>query len=124
MTSSKITTDDIEKMRALVNQHDAAAVAFDINNPPKVQVRFQEFPKLMYKAVNGKVQHQPANNKAEQEEAEENGWQTQPILDGDVDIDPELDAASQRELRDTETKLEEARKKEAAKKAKKQEPGN
>ena len=47
----QFTQEEIEKMRTFVLQHDSNMGKirdFDLNNPPKMPYRHQEYPKMLY----------------------------------------------------------------------------
>jgi uncharacterized protein YecA (UPF0149 family) len=50
MSPSNLTQQEIESMRALVAQHDneGKISEFDLNKPPKVPYRHQDFPRMVY----------------------------------------------------------------------------
>jgi hypothetical protein len=75
-----ISAEDIERMRALVAQHDSKQGAivkeFDLNNPPKVQYRHQEFPKMLYQHESGKTK--AVHNAKEEDKSLKAGWRKDP----------------------------------------------
>lgn len=80
MTPGQFSSEDIERMRAFLAQHDAASgkgpgviKEFDLNNPPKEPYRFQEFPKLVYD--HDELKHKVVRNPKEEKAALAEGWQ-------------------------------------------------
>ncbi len=62
---SEFTQEDIEKMRRMVQDHDAkhkGAPIIDLNNPPKEPYKFQKFPMMVY----NHAQSEPARDKQTQ----------------------------------------------------------
>src|SRR6516164_1439367 len=49
---NQISPEEIERMRAIIAQHDqtnkGGIKEFDLNNPPRLPYRFQEYPKVVY----------------------------------------------------------------------------
>lgn len=53
----KLTAEEAQKLRALLAQHDteqSPVKTTDLNNPPHVPYRHQEFPKMVYDLENSK----------------------------------------------------------------------
>lgn len=82
MSASTFTFEEVERMRKAIIEHDKENMPrnFDLNNPPKVPYRHQEFPKVVY-------MHGPdgnfndamnVKNKAELDEALADGWSLSP----------------------------------------------
>ena len=87
-------------MRSVIAQHDASQgrqgiKEFDLNNPPKKQYFYQEFPRLMYGERGGKTVTRTVNNADEMSAAEAKGWSRKPIapvVHEEMELDPDLAA--------------------------------
>ena len=95
---SALSPEEIEKMRALVAEHDAtngkAVNEFDLNNPPQKPYRHQEFPKMVY--LHEERKHKVVKNATELEAHLKQGWETEPFP---VEVEaPALSAAEQKEV--------------------------
>ena len=99
---SEFSQEDIEKMRRMVQDHDAqhkGPAIVDLNNPPKAPYKFQKFPMMVYNHAQSKpardekrvgkngveIVHVPAklarrtvNNEQELELARKTGWSEKP----------------------------------------------
>jgi hypothetical protein len=118
MSPSQLTPEEIERMRAIVAQHDRGANQneFDLNAPKQKPYRYEEFPRLMYNHATRA--HRPARNQAELDAALEAGWSKEPFPADDAEAgEPELDATNAAAAAATEKRLEEARAEAARKKA-------
>jgi hypothetical protein len=78
----QFTQEDIERMRAILAQHDGQAQRqgireFDLNNPPKEPYKYQEFPKLVYH--HEARTHKVVRSKAEEKAALDAGWLNEPF---------------------------------------------
>lgn len=78
----QFSQEDIERMRAILAQHDSQAQRqgireFDLNSPPKEPYKYQEFPKLVYD--HDARTHRVVRNKAEEKAALEAGWLNEPF---------------------------------------------
>jgi hypothetical protein len=80
MPNEQFSTEDIDRMRAILAQHDAqnrgGIKEFDLNKPPKEPYTFQEFPKLVYDHTARK--HQTVRNAHEEKAALTAGWRNEP----------------------------------------------
>src|SRR4051812_46608699 len=79
MEFDDLTPTEIEKMRAIVQQHDRTngkAQTFDLNNPPQEPLIYRPFPKMVYN--HGKRTHKVIQNEEQLAEHLEQGWQTDP----------------------------------------------
>ncbi len=115
-TPTQLTADEIERMRAIVAQHDnqGKVQEFDLNNPPKQAYAYQEFPRVMYHHASGRTRL--AKNAAEVTAAEEAGWTKDPHPVAPAAEPAELDAESAREVEVIEEKRKAARKPKPAEK--------
>lgn len=94
--------DEIERMRAMIAQHDAQQAKqgiqeFDLNNPPKQPYRFQEFPKLVYDHETRA--HKAVHSKEQERLAIEQGYQLEPYpseVPEPDELDPETAAEVER----------------------------
>lgn len=93
MSTQSLSSDEIEKMRTLVLQHDASNKnenkEFDLNNPPRTQYIHQPWPVTVYHHT--KRANRIVANQAELAEALKAGWQKEPYPAEVVSTDPELD---------------------------------
>jgi hypothetical protein len=118
MQNEHLTPAEIERMRAILAQHDQSAAgkgnnSFDLNKPPKQPYRHQEYPRVIYHK-NGK--HKAVKNATEFDAHLEDGWSDQPV--GEVaQAAPALDAESAREAKAIDAQLKKARTAEAKKKS-------
>jgi len=70
----ELTFEEIERMRQIVQQHDAqrpVMQTIDLNNPPKVPYTFQKFPMMVYGESGQNVL---VRSESELQEALESGW--------------------------------------------------
>jgi len=100
MSDSQFSFEEIERMRAILAQHDQHARGvpreFDLNNPPTVPYVHQEFPKVMFH--HEKRGMKKAHSIADMEEAINNGWSCDPYLAEGVEAPPELDPVTAAEV--------------------------
>jgi hypothetical protein len=113
--SEQFSREEVERMREIVLRSDRGSInVFDLNNPPKVPYKHQEFPKMVYdhsKAepsrevvkktregeemvhIAAKLGQKIVNNEAELAEALASGYVEEPPVfgapDEGGDIDPE-----------------------------------
>jgi len=109
MAPSQLTQEEIERMRQIVLQHDAASKPvkeFDLNNPPKEPYRHQEFPRLMYKGTG----HALAHTKEDMEAALAAGWSKTPHEALEQTVEPELDEATAAEAAAVDLELKKPKK--------------
>lgn len=96
MSDLQLTSEEIERMRAIVAQHDNAGKAkeFDLNKPPVEAYSHKEFPRVVYnhKRKTQKLVH----TKAELDKHVTAGWKTEPFV-SDPPEDPDLDPAERAE---------------------------
>jgi hypothetical protein len=93
MSTSNLSIDEIERMRAILASHDAnnrvGIKEFDLNNPPKLPYVHQEFPRLVYH--HGRRIHRVAADAEALAEALEMGWSKEPyaavVAAGQTEID-------------------------------------
>lgn len=109
--TSPLTPDEIERMRAIVAQADQSSGkvnSFDLNSPPKLPYRHQEFPRAVYDHENGA--HRTARNQAHLDELVEAGYSLE-SLPADADAaQPELDAETAAEAAAIDAQLVKTRK--------------
>ncbi len=102
-----LTKDEIERMRAIVAQHDSQGRGkiqeFDLNNPPKQPYTHQEFPRVMYH--HGKHITRIAKDAEEMDAAISAGWSKEPFPAVPEPEEPELDAESAAEAAELDAKL-------------------
>jgi len=79
MAPGQFSSEDIERMRAVLEQHDSATGKgpgvvreFDLNNPPKEPYRHQEYPKMVYDHAT--QAHRVVNSPREEKAALAEGW--------------------------------------------------
>lgn len=94
MFDGQLTHEEIERMREIVAQHDSTNKGgireFDLNNPPKLPYRFQEFPRLVYHHKTRK--HKTVHNAQQLKGAQGQGFVKEPYP-SEVD-EPELDPSA------------------------------
>jgi hypothetical protein len=92
---NQISPEEIERMRAIIAQHDqtnkGGIKEFDLNNPPKLPYRHQEFPKMVYDHEGRR--HFIVHNRAEETDAIESGLSLEPYPAEPVEVEPEAEAA-------------------------------
>jgi hypothetical protein len=92
---NQISPEEIERMRAIIAQHDqtnkGGIKEFDLNNPPRLPYRFQEYPKVVYDH-DGR-QNFIVRNREEEKEALESGLRLDPYTAEPVEAHPEAEAA-------------------------------
>ncbi len=102
---STFSQDDIERMRAILRAHDAAAGGvvkeFDLNKPAPVPYRYREFPKLVYDHT--KRTHKAVHDRAQEQAALEAGFQNEPYPSEVVEL--ALDPEDQNEVNDLESDI-------------------
>jgi hypothetical protein len=77
MPNQKFTPEEIQHMRTIIAQEDKKGIReFDLNNPPKMPYKHQEYPKIIYHH-NDKV-HKIVHSPAEEEVAIDEGWNLLP----------------------------------------------
>lgn len=109
MQYAELTAQEIERMRAIVAQHDRStgkSEEFDLNNPRTAPYRYQKFPKMIY-------HHAKRDNRIVRSEDElqgfyELGWTDQPYPAEPTET-VQLDAASAAEVEQVDRKLAELR---------------
>jgi hypothetical protein len=93
--SDQLTHDEIERMRQIVAQHDqtnkGGIKEFDLNNPPKLPYRHQEFPKTVYDHESRRSFI--VRNREDEKEALDSGFRLDPYLSEPVEVEPEAEAA-------------------------------
>lgn len=92
------TLEQIEFMRTQVAKFDAANAPreFDLNNPPRVPYRFQEYPKMLY-------HHEDRVSRVVQNKAQEDGlvglgYVREPFAAAAEAVAPQLDPATLAEI--------------------------
>jgi hypothetical protein len=95
---SNMTLEQIEALRGVLFQHDARNAAmtreFDLNNPPKVPYRYQEYPRMLYRGDKTVI----VKDDGECAAFLANGWSKDPAAAIEVNIAPELDSQSVAEI--------------------------
>lgn len=74
-----LNSDEIERMRSLVAQHDAqnkGSQVFDLNNPPKKPYVYNEFPRMVFHHEKGL--HKVVKHAEELAAALKAGWKKEP----------------------------------------------
>jgi len=107
MPPAQFTDLEIEKMRALITEHDKKAVvnSFDLNNPPRVNYRHQDWPRLLYGLnAEGLPTYLRVNDREEHEAALEAGWSNTPVAAAKAE-DVELDEATAAEVAAVDAKI-------------------
>lgn len=108
LSSPQITPQEIERMRQLVAQHDSQGGIkdFDLNNPPRLPYKYQEYPRIVYHHADRKMR--TVNSDEELELALEAGYEKEPYPQ-EVEA-PTLDAATAAEVAAVDRKIAESRK--------------
>lgn len=106
MTADQLTPSEIERMRAILAQHDEGNAgeknqSFDLNKPPKKPYRHQEFPRVVYHE-NGK--HRAVKNADEFEAHLADGWSDAPVT-VQAEAAPALDTDASAEAAAIDAKL-------------------
>jgi hypothetical protein len=111
MTPDPLRSDEIERMRQIIAQHDAKTAQnsmkeFDLNKPPVAPYVYQEFPFLMYHHETRRTK--PAINNEMRERMQDEGWSVAPFPS---DPPPEipLTAAEHAEADEINNKLKKRR---------------
>lgn len=107
MDLSELTAQDIERMRAIVAQHDSQSgkvKTFDLNNPPQERYTYQPYPKAIYNHANGESKYVYSEEQLEAHLA--GGWSRNPAPDPGDDPAPELDAASAAEAAQVQEQIQ------------------
>lgn len=107
----QLTTDQIEQMRHMLSLHDAQAAGkgtkeFDLNNPPSVSYRHQDYPCAMYNHETG--QSIRCEDGAQKSSLESQGW-TREALPPEPEQEVALSAADQAEVAEVDPFLEKRR---------------
>lgn len=107
---TNFTRDEIERMRAILAQHDnqqpQVAQEFDLNAPAKEPYVYQPYPKVMYH--HGRRTERLAHTPEDAAAAIETGWSLEPYpADGSAPT-VELDAASSAEAAEMQARLNRA----------------
>jgi hypothetical protein len=99
------THEQIEFLRGLIFQHDAQNAAmtreFDLNKPPTPPYRYQEFPRLVYRAGDMAV----VKDKNQLSNMLSHGYSITPSANMEVSIEPELDSQSAAEAQAIDARL-------------------
>ena len=102
-----LTFEEIEKMRAIVAQHDQQARGpqqeFDLNKPPQVPYQYQEFPRVMFDHET--KQMKKAHSPEDMEEAMKHGWSKEPFPQDRGEVVAVLDPAMLAEIKDLDERL-------------------
>jgi hypothetical protein len=110
MQNNNFTPAQLDQMRAILEAHDdgkrGVIKEFDLNKPPQAPYRYEEFPRLVYRA--GK--HQLAHDEAGLAEALEHGWSKEPHA-AIAHVAAELDAESAAEAATVDKQLARSKKK-------------
>jgi hypothetical protein len=92
---NQLSPEEIERMRAIVAQHDqqnkGGIKEFDLNAPPKLPYRHQEYPKVVYDHDGRR--HFFVHNREEEREAIDTGLRLDPYPAEPVEVEPESEAA-------------------------------
>jgi hypothetical protein len=106
MQYAELTAQEIERMRAIVAQHDRGqrAEEFDLNNPKTAPYRYQRFPKMIYS--HAKRDSRIVRSEDELQGFMELGWTDQPYPAEPTET-VQLDAASAAEVEQVDRKLAE-----------------
>jgi hypothetical protein len=90
----QLSPEEIERMRAIVAQHDQTnkqgIKEFDLNNPPRLPYRFQEYPKTVYDHEGRRSFI--VRNREDEREALESGLRLDPYPAEPVEVEPESEA--------------------------------
>lgn len=105
---SQLTPDQIEQLRAMLNQSQQKAGqvnSFDLNNPPVAPYSYQPFPKMIYHHESGK--HKIVRNQAQLNEHLDTGWSTRQQPDAEAPAsEPDLDDATLAEAAEIDSRLD------------------
>ena len=100
MQEQFFSLDDIERMRAILNQHDGQKTKgireFDLNNPPKEPYTHQPYPAILYDHETRK--HIVVKNRREEEDALEAGYVKEAYPREAAPVEAPLSAAEQAEV--------------------------
>ena len=91
----QLSPEEIERMRQIVAQHDQTnkqgIKEFDLNNPPRLPYRFQEYPKTVYDHEGRRSFI--VRNREDEREALESGLRLDPFPAEPEEVQPEAEAA-------------------------------
>jgi hypothetical protein len=91
----QLSPEEIERMRQIVAQHDQqnkpGIKEFDLNDPPRVPYRHQEFPKTVYDHEGRRSFI--VRNREDEKEALDSGLRLDPYPAEPVEVEPEAEAA-------------------------------
>ena len=91
----QLSPEEIERMRAIVAQHDqtnkGGIKEFDLNDPPKVPYRYQEYPKVVYDHEGRR--NFIVRNREDEKEALDSGLRLDPYPAEALEVGPEAEAA-------------------------------
>lgn len=92
METQNLSAAEIERMRDLVNKHDAdnrqGIKEFDLNNPPRKPLVETEYPRVVYDHKARKAKK--VANEEELKAAQKAGWKTDPYPAQPPEPEPEL----------------------------------
>lgn len=112
MDFQELTAQEIERMRAIVAQHDRTngkSEEFDLNNPKTPPYRYQRFPKMIYHHT--KRENRIVRSEDELQGFSELGWVDVPYPAEPQDQQPvQLDAVSAAEAAKVDEQLAQLRK--------------
>jgi hypothetical protein len=97
----QLSPEEIERMRQIVAQHDQTSgkngiKEFDLNNPPRLPYRFQEYPKTVYDHEGRRSFI--VRNREDEKEALESGLRLDPYPSEPVESEVQLSAAELAEI--------------------------
>jgi hypothetical protein len=102
---SGMTHEQIEALRGVLFQHDAANAAmtreFDLNKPPTPPYRYQEYPRMLYRDTETAI----VRNQMELEQSLASGWSKTPAASMEVNLGGELSPAMRAEAQAIDARL-------------------
>jgi len=115
LSQHEITPDDIERMRALVAQHDrmAGIREFDLNRPVVEPYSYRPFPKMLYnhQPKAGEPKTTVVDTEEQMEKLTAKGWKKEPpkpeTAEESHGLEPRLDAKSAAEAEEMDRRLKE-----------------